>query len=160
MYIAFVNLKAAYDWIPRDALLICLEIGLKSPLLVSILRALYTGTKSYVKGIKHLFDTLVGCRQGALESPLLFNIYMDFVVRVARQDVLKERPDAGMKVEYCIPNEVSPREYRSEAPAHGTTRITELLYADDEAIFGNSVSEICDPTFARFGLKTSYIHTN
>ena len=165
MYIAFVDLKAAYDWIPRDALLICLEIGLKSPLLVSILRALYTGTKSYVKGSKHLFDTLVGCRQGALESPVLFNIHMDFVVRVARQDVLKERPDAGMKVEYSIPNEVSPREYRSEAQAHGTTRITELLYADDEAIFGNSIEElkiileIYDRAFARFGLKTSYIKT-
>ena len=144
MYIAFVDLKAAYDWIPRDALFKCLEIRLRSPLLVSILRALYTGTKAYVKGSKHLFDTLVGCRQGALESPVLFNIYMDFVVRVARQEVLKERPDldAGMKVEYCIPNEVSPREYRSEAPAHGTTRITELLYADDEAIFANSIEEL------------------
>ena len=90
MYIAFVDLKAAYDWIPRDALFKRLEIRLKSPLLVSILRALYTGTKAYVKGCKHLFDTLVGCRQGALESPVLFNIYMDFVVTVARQEVLKE----------------------------------------------------------------------
>ena len=67
---------------------------------------------------------------------------MDFVVRVARQEVLKARPDAGMKVEYSIPNEVSPREYRSEAPAHGITRITELLYADDEAIFANSIKEL------------------
>ena len=139
MYIAFVESKAAYDWIPRDGLFKCLENRLKSPLLVSILRALYTGTKAYVKGSKHLYDTLVGCRQGALESPVLFNIYMDFVVRVARQDVLKKRSDAGMKVEFCIPNEVSPREYRSEAPAHGTTRITELLHADDEAIFANSI---------------------
>ena len=94
-----------------------------------------------MKGSKHLFDILVGCLQGVLESPVVFNIYMDFVVRVARQEVLKERPDAGMKVEYCIPNEVSPREYRSEAPAHGTTRITELLYADDEAIFANSIED-------------------
>ena len=100
-----------------------------------------------------------------MESPVLFNIYMDFVVRIARQEVLKERPDAGMKVEYCSPNEVSPREYRSEAPAHGTTRITELLYADDEAIFGNSIEElkiileIYDRTFARFGLKMSYSKT-
>ena len=66
-----------------------------------------------------------------------------------------------MKVEYCIPNEVSPREYHSEAQANGTTRITELLYADDEAFFANSVKEltileIYDRTFERFGLKISY----
>ena len=66
-----------------------------------------------------------------------------------------------MKVEYRIPNEVSPREYRAEAPAHGITRITELLYADDEAIFANSIEElktilqIYDRTFAHFGLKMS-----
>ena len=60
MHIAFVDLKPAYDWIPRDDLLKCLEMRLKSPLLVSILRALYTGTKAYVKGSKHLFDALVG----------------------------------------------------------------------------------------------------
>ena len=74
-----------------------------------------------MKRSKHLFDTLVGCCQGELESHVLFNIYMDFVVRVPRQEVLKERPDAGMKVEYCILSELSPQEYRSETPAHGTT---------------------------------------
>ena len=96
-----MDLNDAFNWIPGDPLFKCLEIRLKSPLLVSVLRALFTGTKAYVKGSKHLFDTLVGCRQGALESPVLFNIYVDFVVRVARQEVLKERPDAGMEVEYC-----------------------------------------------------------
>ena len=97
------RLKASYDWIPRDALFKCLEIRLKSPRLVSILRALYTGTKAYVKGSKHLFDTLVGCRQRALESSMLFDIYMDFVVRVARHEVLKKRPDSGIKIEYSVP---------------------------------------------------------
>ena len=69
---------------------------------------------------------------------------------------------ASITVEYCIPNEVSPREYHSEAPAHGTIWITELLYADDEAIFANSIKElktileIYDRTFVRFGLKMSY----
>ena len=62
MYIAFVDLKAACNWIPKDALFKLLEIRLKSPLLVSIARALYTGTNAYVKGSKHLLDTLVGCR--------------------------------------------------------------------------------------------------
>ena len=118
-----------------------------------------------MKGSKNLFETVVGCRQGALESPVLFNIYMDFVVRIARHEVLMELPNAGMKFEYCIPNEISPREYRAEAPLRGTTQITELLYADDEAIFAKSVDElkttleIYDRTFTRFGLKMSYSKT-
>ena len=83
---------------------------------------------------------------------------MDFVVREACQEVLKKCPDAGMKVEYCIPNEVSPREYRSEAPAYGTTGITEQLFANDEAIFANSIEEMktilesYDRTFPCFSL--------
>ena len=72
---------------------------------------------------------------------------------------LEERPDAGMEFEYCIPNELSPQEYRSEAPVHGTTRITELLFANDEAIFANSIEdmntilEIYNWTFPCLGLK-------
>ena len=150
VYIAFVDLKAAYDWIPRDALFKCLEVRLNC--LVSILRAFYTGA-------------MVGCRQGALESPLLPNIYMDFVVRIARYEVFKY-PGAGIKVDFCISNDVSPRDYRKRAKANGSMYITELLYADDEAIFANSIQllknvlEIYDQIFSRFGLQMSYSKTD
>ena len=97
-----MDLNDAFNWIPGDALFKCLEIRLKSPLLVSVLRTLFTGIKAYVKGSKHLFDTLVGCRQGCIGVSLSSLISTwTFVVRVARQEVLKERPDAGMEVEYC-----------------------------------------------------------
>ena len=87
------------------------------------------------------------------------------LVRVARHEVLKKRPDSGIKIEYVIQNEVSPREYRLRAPSRGTTQITELQYADDEVIFAISVEElktileIYDRTFTRFGLKMSYSKT-
>ena len=92
LFIAFIDLKAAYDWVPRDALFRCLDIRLRCPHLIAILCALYTGTKACIKGTTSFFETLVGCRQGALESPPLFNIYMDFVVRVARNEILKMLP--------------------------------------------------------------------
>ena len=80
MYIAFVGLdtKRCLVQMSRDQT----EVPASR---IHTIRVLYTGTKAYVKGSKHPFDILVGCRQGALESPVLFNIYMDFVVRVARQ---------------------------------------------------------------------------
>ena len=165
VFVAFIDLKAAYDWIPRDALFRCLDIRLRCPKLTAILRALYTGTKACIKGGKDFFETVVGCRQGALESPPLFNIYMDFVVRAARKEEQTTIPETGFHIEYKIPNEVSPRELRSKAPAHGNSNITELLYADDQGIFANSVDElqqiltIYDKTFKRFGLQMSYDKT-
>lgn len=90
-----MDFKAAYDWIPRDALFKCLEVRLQARTIVNILKALYSGTKAFIKGSKQLFETQVGCRQGALESPILFNIYMDFVVRVARHEIQKVYPNAA-----------------------------------------------------------------
>ena len=165
LYVAFIDLKAAYDWIPREALMKCLEIRLNCPRIVAVLKALYTDTSAFIKGTTKVFDTKVGCRQGAMESPTLFNIYMDFVIRIAKHEVEKVCPDAGFKIKYCIPNEVSPRELRKNARARGVSTITELLYADDQVIFAESIEElqtilkIYDKTFSRFGLKMSYAKT-
>ncbi|KXJ21767.1 hypothetical protein AC249_AIPGENE15187 [Exaiptasia diaphana] len=100
-----------------------------------------------------------------MESPTLFNVYMDFVVRIARHEILKRHPETGFKFKYCIPNEVSLRDLRGKAKARGENRITELLYADDQAIFAESAEElqtilnVYDQTFTRFGLQMSYSKT-
>ena len=52
-----------------------------------ILRKLYDGTKAYIAGTKVRFDLLVGCRQGGLESPTLFNYYFDFVLKVFAEEI-------------------------------------------------------------------------
>ena len=57
---------------------------------------------------------------------------------------------------------MSPRDYRKRAKANSSMYVTELLYADHEAIFANSIQllknilEINDKTFSRFGLQMSY----
>ena len=43
LFLCFIDLKAAYDWINRDMLFKILEIRLKSPTLVNILKVFYTG---------------------------------------------------------------------------------------------------------------------
>ena len=52
LYICFIDLKAAYDWVDRDMLFKILDIRLKSPILVRILKLFYTGTSAAIKGSK------------------------------------------------------------------------------------------------------------
>ena len=102
MFICFIDLKAAYDWINRDMLFKVLDIRIKFPILVNILKLFYTGTSAVIKGSKVFFSTFTGCCQGGLESPVLFNIYMDFVLRCAEHEVLQifPIPDRSTLTEY------------------------------------------------------------
>ena len=52
LFLCFIDLKAAYDWINRDMLFKIFEIRLQSPILVKILKALYTGPSAEIKGCK------------------------------------------------------------------------------------------------------------
>ncbi len=89
---------------------------------------------------------------------------MDFVMRCAKHEIAKQFPMSGACVEFVIPNEVSPRTLRTTT-AHGITRITEVMYADDIVVFSENINtlkkilEIYDNTFSRYGLRMSYEKT-
>ena len=159
LFICFIDLKAAYDWINRDMLFKVLDIRIKSPILVKILKLFYTGTSAVIKGSKVFFPTFTGCRQGGLESPVLFNIYMNFVLRCAEYEVLQKFPNTGLEYSYNIPSHCSTREQRSIHKLSGTQRLRMILYADDIAVVSKDVDELAeilniyDKTFTRFGLK-------
>ena len=149
----------AYDWVDRDMLFKILDIRLKSPILVRILKLFYTGTSAAIKGSKIFFKTFSGCRQGGLESPVLFNIYLDFVLRCVEYDVLQRYPNTGLQYSYRIPGHCATREQRSIHGLSGIQRLRMILYADDIALLCNDVDELAeivniyDRTFSRFGLK-------
>ena len=132
-YILFVDLTAAYDKIPRKLLFLCLLRRLKCNLLLDILRSIYTGTKATIKGSKHPFDIGAGVRQGALESPVIFNIYFDLVLRIIKKRLVAELgDDFGLTFDYNIPNEVTTRAMRAKCrKSRDSFSLTELLYADD-----------------------------
>ena len=79
-YAFFVDFSAAFDRIPRNALLYKLAaIGLSSKML-NILRMLYDGTSCKVWDGSSLSDSFVvsqGVKQGCLLSPVLFSIYLN-----------------------------------------------------------------------------------
>ena len=161
LYLCFIDLKAAYDWINRDMLFKILEIRLKSPILVNILKAFYTGTSAAIKGSKVLFETITGCRQGGVESPVIFNIYLDFVLRCVEYEVLQRFPNTGLQYSFLIPGHCSTRQQRSIHGLSGIQRLRMILYADDIVLLCDNVNElseivkIYDATFSRFGLQIS-----
>ena len=158
LYLCMIDLRAAYDHIDRNMLFRVLDIRTKAPLLIMILKSLYTGTLASIKNTVDQFQVHTGCRQGGIESPVLFNIYIDFVLRCAEYEVMKKYPNTGMKYEYQIRSESSTRQQRNIHQLAGHDRLRMLLYADDIIIFCEDPQElqiivsIYDDTFRRFGL--------
>ena len=166
LVLIFVDLTAAYDHIPREFLFRVLEFRTGAKILVYILRKLYDGTKAYISGTKTTFDILVGCRQGGLESPTLFNYYFDFVLKVCSEEIDRKFPDGwGLSFDYRIPGECTNREQRRIKPMSGTQLIRWLLYADDLVLFCPSLNQaheiiiIMNNVCRRFGLSISFKKT-
>jgi hypothetical protein len=138
--LAFVDLRKAYDSIPREALwrvLSAYGVGAK---VVELLADLHTGTQAAVKLAGNhgdWFDINRGVRQGCVIAPLLFNVYFDCVVRVA----LAEMPDgSGVRLAFRADGEVLPW-HVGRGPATMLT-IATLMYADDLVLMSCDKSDL------------------
>ena len=84
-YVLFVDLTAAFDHIDRRWLFKTIKQRLENEIyckLFDLLEVLYSSTTSALAG--HELDKFVielGVRQEGAESPLLFNLYIDYVIR-------------------------------------------------------------------------------
>ena len=162
MYLVFIDLTAAYDKIPRPLLFRVMDIRLGCKHLVSLIQSIYTETTAKIKGSKNWFKVTSGCRQGGVESPFLFNIYMDTVCRVIEYELSTKLGDSyGIKCRYQIPNESSNREQRYEHPLYGWAYIKKVLYADDMVMFFKTKEalqeglDIIESVLSRYGLTLS-----
>ena len=71
---------------------------------------MYEGTTASIRGMEARFDVLVGCRQRGQESPCLFNYYLDFVLKVAANEIDKRFPGGwGVKFDYNIAHQCTNR---------------------------------------------------
>ncbi len=89
MYVAFVDLEKAYDTVSRKKLWRVLE-GYKNICgkLLTGIKALYEGSQACVRvesRVSQWFEIRQGVRQGCVLSPVLFNIFMDKVMREAME---------------------------------------------------------------------------
>ena len=85
LFLLFVDLTAAFDHIPRRWLFKSIERRFPDgnlPRLFTILENLYQRTTLTFDEVNTTFETTSGVRQGGPESPFLFNLYIDYVMRV------------------------------------------------------------------------------
>lgn len=164
--VGFIDLKAAFDWIPREFLFKSLKIRNVNEndsvlYLIEILENFYRATYNFMTGDskESAFKTSSGVRQGASDSPTLFVAYLDFILRIYEMECKRE--GLGVKIKYAIPNECTNRAERSHARSSGVLWLLWLGFADDLAILANTKEELekaiqkLYDVFKRFGLQMS-----
>jgi len=111
LHVAYVDTKAAFDSVDREALWKALQAKHVPPFLISLIKDLHTGTKSCVRVSRSctaLFPTSSGVRQGCVLAPALFRIAIDWIMSICADK-------AGVNV--------------------GQSLFTDIDYADDAVMF-------------------------
>ena len=117
LHVAYVDLKGAFDSVDRDQLWKILRSLGVPECFIELLKSLHSGTTARIRVDKDLsasFNTSSGVRQGCVLAPSLFCAVMDWVLR-------RLEPFVGITLA-------------------GKT-LTDLLYADDAALFARDPSE-------------------
>ncbi len=139
MRLCFVDLTKAYDSVNREALVAVLRHYGASKKVASLVAELNSGTFCRVRsggGLSEAFEVSTGVRQGCGLSPLLFLVFMDWIVREAL-NVVGER--GGISVEYRCEGELKIT-FQSKLP--GKTRYITLLYADDLIVIAQTQEDM------------------
>ena len=140
IYAGFIDLKAAYDTVNREALWkLILDYGLPAK-ECKLIQSLYQGTSAAVRcegGLTDWFEVKTGLRQGCLLSPALFNIFIDFVVRRA----LAGKYNHGVEIRYRLPDGRKDRGIRSKVKTsltHYFTPTTSSSYTRPKEVSKNA----------------------
>ncbi len=104
IYIAFIYLRKAFDYIPRDKLWKCLEneYGVKGKLKKAII-SLYDPNLCSVRtteGNRSWFQVKHGAKQESVMSPLLIITYLDCVINNFKEE-RKENPHENKILVYA-----------------------------------------------------------
>ena len=161
VYALFVDLTAAFDHINRDWLFTSIKQRFpnnQNNILFDLLQALYTNTKTALDGnLNDVFQTYVGVRQGGPESPFLYNLYMDYVLRVFLLECNKKNIKFT-KLKYLIPANAVQDKQKHLLGSYGQFYLDWIGYADDLVIaFADIISlqrglTLLDEIFTRFQL--------
>ena len=130
-FFLFIDLKKAYDSVPRTAMWYALEkLGIPD-CIIDIIRSFHEGMKAQIRvGGETLEEISVenGLRQGCTMAPVLFNLYACLVVERWSARV-EEEEGAGTYLKYKLDHQLFRRSTRN---AEGC-RLNECQFADDAA---------------------------
>ena len=161
VYGCFIDLKAAYDHICRITLWRVLEMRIGDNRILTILKKLYENTTAKIAGCDTIIDVMIGLRQGGPESCVLFNYYLDTVLRIAHYKFQQKLDNPGITHTYNISGECTDRQQRHRHPSNGSQNTCFVNFADDIYLTAKSQSElqemmiIITETFQNFGLTLS-----
>ena len=169
----FLDLRGAFDRLPREHLIEILRIMLGSEKIANLLADIHFETKAIIKDGSIEINIDSGVRQGSDEGPVCFNIFFEYVLLVVDNEIdkyIKTLPkndqkkfDAGAQFKYNIFSEsdTNTRSYpRVSTGKKFNLReiIRKILYADDLVLFESCaerlqiIIDILQPVFDRFGL--------
>ena len=133
--------------------------------LVELIEALYTyTTTSLAETPDDVFELGLGVRQDGPESPPLYNLYMDYVMRVFMK-AYEERNIKFMKLKYRIPSTARTREERRNKSDFGSHNVDWIGYADDLVLVFEDTDNLqkgldtLNETFKRYHLTINVTET-
>ena len=150
---AFIDLAKAYDSVTRAALWSVLALFNVHPKIVALLEDLHTGTTAALRmdgDIGPSFAVDSGVRQGCVIAPMLFNVYMDYMLQQAlsrMQSEFGEDCGVGVFVQECLQS-LAAILYADDMVlvSHCPAQLTRMLVILDEVACGMGLSINADKT--------------
>ena len=173
LFLLFVDLTAAFDHVPRNWLFQSLKLRFPSnqpSRLIEILEHLYKNTTLTYDDADTTFQTTSGVRQGGPESPFLFTLYADFVMRVFLDRCEKDGSISFFHHKYRLNARTVSREERlamrqNNSKLFGEETLPWCGYADDLILFLldcrglQNATTLLDEVFHIFGLTVNELKT-
>ena len=162
-YVLFVDLSAAFDHVNRDWLFKSIKLRFPEGTdhhAFDLLESLYSNTTTALAETPdNKFQLSSGVRQGGPESPFLYNLYMDFVMRTF-MDECKAEGVEFLDFNYRVRDEARDTTMtRSDKSYKGRHTVDWSGYADDLELFFKNQQHlqraliILDRVFTRYHLK-------
>ena len=157
IYFCFVDFQRAYDTVNIEALWEILSKTFSIPeKLIRIIKALYSDSTGLIRS--EGLPISIGVKQGDVLAPILFNLYLDAVLKVA----LKNQLNKGIDIDYSYN---APLMNNSRHKLEKSTCVQNLAYADDILIKSSNIEslqclvEVMNNIFAKFALKINFKKT-
>ena len=140
VFVLFIDLTSAYDWCVRKWLFHTIfnridPANVELINCVKIIEELYKKTESMIKGETTYFETTSGVRQGGSESPNLFNLFLDYIMRIYNE----RAEELGLGISFKFRVKDQARDRNDPVPYRGLMNYTWLGYAVDLALMAETI---------------------